>query len=119
MRPYAAGMHLSPDWVVLGTESGREDDGFRYMVMASSTLTRAEVEAEMDHIRAYDDWGYADRWIQGPTSYLLTVQMGSIVVVFGDSYQECFTRLFRDWAPDEKSAAGAIGPMPKEIGSAP
>lgn len=84
----------SPDWVVLGSPS-RDPQG-RFVLYASRDL-RDPSTFDTKTIAEYnDDWTLRsyDTWNE------IHLKMGTVYMVFGDSYGECWQRLFQVWSPE-------------------
>jgi hypothetical protein len=97
----------NPEWIICGMQMPK---GVR--IVASKTLTRAELEANYQHHSIFD----------GPfpvgtvmTSYdlALTTHMRDLVIIDGSDYATCLKHLFEKWSPD-KTEKPAIGP--KQLG---
>ena len=106
---------LAPDWVILGLRTELPDPGMGYMVMASDTLTAAEISASVEQIMYADDRALL-RAFPGETMYMLSTSMHSIVIVYGEDYAECLHRLLKDWTPNTPSATTMLGRPARELG---
>lgn len=82
--------YVRPDWVMLGAPYG---DGV--MILASLTLSRAELEAVADEYDLFDP--YTVRATH--TRFTLTVEMPRFTIVMAPDYPTAFTNLFRQWSP--------------------
>lgn len=104
--PATDGELLRPEWVILGVKT---TDGVN--VYASSTLSRAEMEAEVRHHQATSIPGGFARRAPIAISYRLRVAMGSFVVVWGPDYPTALRELLNHWSPgeDPMGEAYAIG----------
>jgi hypothetical protein len=106
-------MHLRPDWTILGVKTGLPDEQMRYMVLASDTLSRAEVEASVDEflIGGYGERLLHDRYIPRRHEYEIRATARSIVIVYGPDYQTCLRRLLTDWTPGKDDLPGLPAPV--------
>jgi hypothetical protein len=104
---HSSGIHLRPDWVILGVETGLPEPEMRYMVLASDTLSAAEVEATVDELMIHT--GPLERIIPYRTTYEIRASAASIVIVYGPDYGTCLRRLLTDWSP---GSAGPDGQLP-------
>lgn len=87
---YEHNVHARPDWVIVGTTYGDQ-----VMVIASDTLTSMELQARMEEM-VPRDWGNI---LHTGTPYQLTGELRSVLVTFGDNYQEALAKLFGSWQP--------------------
>lgn len=86
----------SPDWVVLGSPS--TDPRGRFVIYASTHLGAGELRKRVDETY-YDDFRLASRWV----THELLVTMNDYVLVFGDSYGDCWQKLVQFWSPETGS----------------
>jgi hypothetical protein len=90
-----------PEWVLFGTPTPTGD---RYVVIASRTLTEAELETKVVEPQPPPVWdGYGPLFEDpGPPEHHLTVVMDDFVLVTGPSYLDCLRNLMEtgQWQPD-------------------
>lgn len=100
---------VRPDWVMCGLPSG---DG-RVMILASTELSQAELEAQRDHFELIDPYDAFGPIYPGPTRYTLRIDMNRFVIVVADTYEQAFRSLFEQWSP--KRASTPVGGHRQEI----
>lgn len=98
-----------PDWNILGYT---RSDGTCVMI-ASSDIQKALVEVR-DSLGYELRHGYLSAVPTGRT-FTLECVMGSLVVAYGATYAEAFTKLMGAWNPDEGRSTQELV-TPKEIG---
>jgi len=104
------GVVQRPEWVIVGARSG---DG--YLVIASTKLTRAEVEAEVDW-RSERFGGSPYRLDSYSTRYTMVVTMETFVMAYGASYGEALRTVMNTWSPDEGfGRSPALDPGRREL----
>lgn len=88
-----------PDWVMLGVP--QKDDGVA--VLASTKLTRAELEEKFDAF--YDDWTMGFMHID-PRRFTVSVEMTTFIVVFAPDYATALAELLGEWKPERTEQIG-------------
>ena len=101
-----SGEMMRPDFVLCGVSF---DGGV--VLFASETLTRAELETEVDEIEI-DPMRWTKDWISRPTRRVLTATMRSYVMVRGATYREAMETLFTAWHPPDRASAPTPSPIP-------
>lgn len=95
-------LFMQPDWVMLGVkvpESLPKPEGMaamRVMVLASQTLTHAELRAALEHV----DWDWSMRPGSFIKSYEMSAYMRDVVMAYGTDYAEAMRTIFERWSPD-------------------
>jgi hypothetical protein len=91
---------IHPAWVMFGVELPD-----RVCLYASRTLTRAELEARAEE----DNWDiFLNRRILPPVEYELHATFDDFVVIFGDTWADCFNNLQNHWSPPSPKPARQI-----------
>jgi hypothetical protein len=86
-----------PQWVMMGAEW----DGPGVMLLASRTLTAAELDFRA---RSYEFTSWAEFLKPGAFRPELTLAVhmhDDYVLVFGPTYAECLASLLNEWQPDD------------------
>ena len=85
-------LHTRPDWVILG--DGQTDGGV--MVLASTQLTRAELEMVHErhqYLEPLESFRFNHQRIT------LAIEMGKFVIIVAPDYPTAMKRLFEQWEP--------------------
>lgn len=94
-----------PDWALVGVRVTNNPE-WPYMIIASDSLSQAELEAELHTWESLDPW--SDPWEAWPPprpTYMLTANMSTFVLAYGTSYADAFRKIFNTWNPDEPAQA--------------
>ena len=95
---------VNPQWLIFGVEivpnvwPQQWAQGWRYMVVGSSELGRAELVNEMQFERHRFSDGPLVNEARKRTTF--RTELGSYTMAFGTTYGEALARLFADWNPD-------------------
>lgn len=97
---------VNPQWLMFGVELVERvwpdewAQGWRYLVIGSSELQRAELVNEMRFARGSGVYGAArtGRAMEYRTTF--KTNLGSYTMAFGATYAEAIRRLFDQWSPD-------------------
>lgn len=99
-----AGIAFTPQWVLCGSDL---PDG-RVRLLASKTMTHAELEVRADHAAPWDNLDTAPP----VTSRRVTLTCGvrDFTLIDADDWPSAFADLFGEWAPGSggRPAIGAI-----------
>lgn len=107
-----------PDFVMLGitlSEGG-------VMVVASSSLTQADIEQHVDRVDVTRLGSPRREYIDGLRWCSIHAEMHDLRIVYGADYAEAFRNLFADWTPEPgprkrlASSPPEIVAVPKELG---
>lgn len=90
-----------PQWVMMGAEW----DGPGVMLLASRTLTSAELDfrARSYEFRSWEE--FLQPGVFKPELTLSVHMQDDYVLVFGPTYAECLAELLGEWQPDDLHAA--------------
>lgn len=86
----------NPEWVICGMQM---TTGVR--IVASKTLTRAELEAQVQHQDIFDG-PFPVASVMSSYHLILTTRMRDCVIIDGPDYPTCLKHLFEEWSPDQE-----------------
>lgn len=86
----------SPDWIVLGSEIVHPY--YRFVIYASQDLSYGELSSKT--VGEFDELTWMPR-TRPVTEHKLSVTMKRYYEIYGDSYAECWQKLFHVWSPAE------------------
>lgn len=118
-------LFMQPDWVMLGVkvpDSMPQPEGMecpRVMVIASQTLTHAELRAALEH----HGWDLGSmRAGSLSKSFEIQAFMRDVVMAYGADYADAMRTIFERWSPDasaRNNREGLHNIRPASIGSGP
>lgn len=117
---------VNPDWVMLGVPIEERlwpeewSEGWRYLVIGSTTLSRATLETVMVVMRERRP-GEVRGGVQMAAETSLKAKLGGYTMAFGATYGEALGRLMEDWIPrqsdpDEPAALPAAAELEETLG---
>lgn len=109
---------LDPGWVMLGAPFHNRETGQQgVMVLASQSLTLAEIKVALEHVTRsrFDPMVRVNSFVEG---YELSCTMRDCQMAYGDSYGEAIQNLFSSWNPDaspERNRGGLAHARPAAL----
>lgn len=91
------GSDFIPGWVMFGVERGPD----AVCLYASKTLTKAELEAE---VQEFSVWNWQEP-IRQRTTFTITATMDNFVAIQATNWPSAFRALFSQWGPEGKPVA--------------
>lgn len=98
----------SPEWIICGMVLPEGNPGYEVRILASKTLTQAEIEANFGHQDIFDGI-FPVSSVIAYRDFILTTHMRDLVIIDGPDYAACLKHLFETWSPD-KTERTAIQP---------